>query len=209
MKLSEFVKHMPKPSVTIITGRRGSGKDVTAAALAEELHKYTGKTIYSNYNPRQYKLPDYWKMRGVSWREKSITLISDAELELFSREWQKQPHTAYIQVAAVSRHKDIDFIHTTQTSTLLDKETVIQLDVLLFKEPSTLADRFERTEIRDLTQEAVNIFKDKSQQEKWETAYAYTHTGAYTITDIKKPPYWTEEMSKMFGQQQSWWQRIA
>ena len=210
MKLFDFVNKIPRPSVVMITGRRGSGKDVTAVALAEEIHSLTGKRIVSSYNPQQNKLPKYWEMRGFSWKENSITLISDAELELFSRDWHQQPHKAYIEVAAVSRHKDIDFIHTTQTSTLMDKESVVQLDVLMFKEPSALADRFERPEIRDLVEEAKSKFPDTlSQRAKWETAYAYTHTGSYLITDIKKPPYWNDSMSKMFGaDQQPFWRKL-
>lgn len=197
----------------MITGRRGSGKDVTAVALALELQKSTGKPVYSNYDPEKFKrLPKTWKHRkGDTYEPESIQLISDAHLEYFSRDWQQQISKALIKLVSVSRHRNIDFIYTTQLSTLLDRQAIANLDVLIFKEPSTLAADFERPELQSLTEQAKDYFHDgKTQNEKWKTAIAFTHTGTHEIRDIEKPKWFTEEMSKLYGQKdpEQQWEQI-
>lgn len=232
MRLEEFAKKIPKPSVTIITGRRGSGKDVTAVALALELQKNSRKPVYSNYDPRQFRLPRDWRFRtGNTFEPETVQLISDAHLEYFSRDWQSSPAETLVKVVSVSRHRNIDFIYTTQLSSLIDRQIISNIDVLLFKEPSLLAAEFERKELDQFTQEAQEYYQGietnnkgqiieskmqkhtLSQKEKWTTAVAFTHDGGKIIvTDIQKPAWFTEEMSKIFGQDdtkpQNLWEKI-
>lgn len=210
--MTQFIQQIPRPSVTVITGRRGSGKDVTAVAAAVELHKQTGKEVHSNYSPEEFKLPKYWKQRsGASFKENSIQLISDAHLDYFSRDWQSDMASTLIKIVSISRHNDIDFIWTTQLTSMLDRQMIANIDVIMMKEPSTLAAKFERPEVREMTETAVAYFSGMSQQQKWESAAAFTHIGEEYITDIKKPPFWTEKMSKLYAsnlQQKPLWQRI-
>jgi len=213
LNLEQFTAKLPKPSVILTTGRRGSGKDATACALAAELHRQTGKPVFSPYDPSRFKLPKPWNLRsGNNYQPKTIQLVSDAHLEYFSREWQADLSTALVKLVSVSRHQDIDFIYTTQISSLLDKQAVSNIDCLLMKEPSTLADKFERPELKEITMEARVFFQGKSQTEKWRSALAFTHTGTYPVTDIDKPTWFTEDISKIFGQQPTeetpFWKRI-
>lgn len=211
MNLNSFGKTIPRPSVIAIFGRRGSGKDVTACALAEVLHKTTKKPIFSNYNPKEFRLPKHWHFRLATF-PKTIQLISDAHLEYFARDWQALPNKALIKMVSISRHNNIDFVWTSQLTTMLDRQMIANLDAIIFKQPSALAERFERSEIRDISLQAKGIFEDQPDQTaKWETAYAYTHTGEYTIKGIKKPAYFTENMSKVFGREaakKGFWKRL-
>jgi energy-coupling factor transporter ATP-binding protein EcfA2 len=224
---------MPKPSVTIITGRRGSGKDVTAVALALAIQEETEKPVLSNYDPGRFKLPRDWRLRpGNAFEANSVQLISDAHLEYFSRDWQSSPAETLVKVVSVSRHRNIDFIYTTQLSSLIDRQVISNIDVMIFKEPSLLAAEFERKELDEFTKQAQEYYyrgsesrnpKDHenlawrqqklSQMEKWTTAIAFTHDkGKIIVTDINKPAWFTEEMSKIFGQtsedKQHFWERI-
>lgn len=235
LRLDQFAKQMPKPSVTIITGRRGSGKDVTAVALALALQENTGKPVLSNYDPGRFRLPRDWRLRpGDKFDPNTIQLISDAHLEYFSRDWQSSPAETLVKVVSVSRHRDIDFIYTTQLSSLIDRQVISNIDVMIFKEPSLLAAEFERKELDEFTAQAQQYYSGQidcyeidenkrlvtsnpkhkmSQQEKWTTAVAFTHDkGKIVVTDIQKPPWFTEEMSKIFGGQQEdkthFWERL-
>lgn len=219
MSLSQFTSKIPRPSVIIITGRRGSGKDVTACALAEEIHKQTDKPVYSNYDPEQFsQLPKYWKLRrNPDFTAKeycgTIQLVSDAHLDYFSRDWQSDLAGTLVKVVSISRHRDIDIIYTTQMTSLLDRQVVSNIDVFVVKEPSLLAPRMERPEIRDLTQGSAPFFEGRSQKEKWETAVCYTHETAKPtiVTGIKRPAWFSEEMSKIFAgdtPEEPVWERI-
>jgi hypothetical protein len=214
LNLALFTKKLPKPSVTIITGRRGSGKDVTAVCEAFTIQQATKKPVYSSYDPGRFKLPHDWRLRvSNSYESNSIQLVSDAHLEYFYAEWHTDLAAALVKLVSVSRHKDIDFVYTTQTSSLFTRRALEQVDCLILKEQSFLADKLERAEVQDFVLEANAYYSGKSQSVKWTTALAFTHEGRFEITDIQKPPWFTEEMSKIYGGakmdgENSWWKKL-
>lgn len=200
MGVDEIVDRLPDPAVGVITGKRGSGKDVTAASMAVELQKRTGKTVYSNWSPVKFRLPENWKLRrGLSTPKDAIILQSDAHLELFARDWRTDEASAFIKFLSISRHRNTDVIATTQLTRLIDAQLVATSDFIIFKEPSAVADRLERPEMRDLTAEARPTFQGKTRLQKLKAAWVVTHDGSFEVAGIEKPPFWTEEMSKMFG----------
>ena len=162
--LSQFTKRLPKPSVTIITGRRGSGKDVTAVCLALETQKQTQLPVYSSYDPGRFKLPDQWRLRTNNvYESNSIQLVSDAHLEYFYADWHTDLASALVKLVSVSRHKNIHFIYTTQTSSLFTRRALEQVDCLILKEQSFLADKLERAEVQDFVLDANNYYQGMSQ----------------------------------------------
>ncbi len=68
-----------------------------------------------------------------------------------------------------------------------------------------MADRFERQELRDLTDEAAGVFRGLDERARWERALVFQHRrdvgqeGFLIVDGIKKPGFFTEEMSKVFG----------
>jgi len=208
--MSGFVKAMPRPIVVLITGRRGSGKDVTAVVLAEAIHHQTGKLIYSHYNPEEFPLPKHWRERRWNhYQANTIQLIGDAHLSYFSRDWQQDLAKTLIKIISVTRHDDIDVIYTTQMTSLIDRQVIGNVDALIFKEPSAIAAKFERPELKELTANANIYFEGYNQTEKWSHAYAFTHLDEFSIIGIKMPDYYTEKMSKnMAGTQTGFWKKI-
>lgn len=211
--VKEILNRMGGSGIVIVTGRRGSGKDVTATRIALDRQKETGRQVLSNYDPYRFRLPRGWKLRrGASTPKDSIVLQSDAQLELFAREWHLEEHAAVIKWLTIARHRDSDAIMTTQLARILDVNVIDMADAIVFKEPSALAPYLERGEIRSLTARAARVFgltenedgefEDTgkfSKKEKWEMAWVFTHTGSFLVTGIRKPPFWTEEMSKSYG----------
>jgi hypothetical protein len=134
---------------------------------------------------------------------------------------------ALVKLVSVSRHKDIDFIYTTQTSSLFTRRALEQVDCLILKEQSFLADKLERAEVQDFVLDANQYYSTYpkaddeykqghvSQTWKWEHALAFTHEGRFEIEGIKKPAWFTEEMSKIYGgakmegqQVEPWWKKL-
>lgn len=216
LTLDQFTKRLPKPSVTIITGRRGSGKDVTAVSLALEIQKQTELPVYSSYDPGRFKLPHDWRLRSNNvYESNSIQLVSDAHIEYFYAEWHTDLAAALVKLVSVSRHKNIYFIYTTQTSSLFTRRALEQVDCLILKEQSFLADKLERAEVQDFVLDANQYYQSMSQAEKWENALAFTHQGRFEISGIKKPAWFTEEMSKIYGgakmegqEVKPWWNKL-
>ena len=193
---------LPEPAVVLITGRRGSGKDVTAVDLAQAIHKKTKKPVFSNYDPYIFKVPKGWKRRrGMSTPSDAIIIQSDAHLDLFAREWRTDHATAFIKFLSIARHRGTDVISTTQLSILLDRQVVATADAMIFKEPSALAGRMERGEIRNLTEEAGERFLGLSQAERWGRVVVFTHQKGIQVVDgVKKPRWFTEKASKIYGE---------
>lgn len=222
LTLDQFTRKLPKPSVTIITGRRGSGKDVTAVCLAQEIQTRTGKPVYSSYDPGRFKLPHDWRLRSSNvYESNTVQLVSDAHLEYFYAEWHTDMAAALVKLVSVSRHKDIDFIYTTQTSSLFTRRALEQVDCLILKEQSFLADKLERAEVQDFVLDANQYYMSDqklgwhSQEWKWEHALAFTHEGRFEIEGIEKPAWFTEEMSKIYGgakmegqETKPWWNKL-
>lgn len=206
MQLKTLIKSLPEPAVILIVGRRGSGKDVTAHQAARELSRcntckipvYT-KYIYVDLKPEKYGLPEYFRMFDRKFYESTIILLSDAHLSLYSREWGTDFNKTMDKIQTIARHRNIDIIYTTQQTRRLDINIVAGVDCILFKEPSLMAYKFERQEIKDMTEQTKTYFSDKPKKWKWEHALAFTHTGIHKVENIKKPYYWTEELSKAYG----------
>lgn len=199
MQLKSLAENLPKPSVILIAGARGSGKDVTAHQTARAIHTITRKQILIDLKPEQYALPLYFIEFEGQFYNNSIMLLSDAHLTLYAREWGTDYNKTIDKFITISRHKNVDFIFTTQETTRMDRNIVTAVDAIIWKEPSTLAAEFERPEIRKLVLEANKVFEGKGKKEKWSLAYAVTQSGNHVITDIKLPFYWSEELSKRYG----------
>lgn len=201
MYLKTLINSLPRPSVILIVGRRGSGKDVTAHEVARVLSKIHGKHIYISLQPERYNLPGYFKNFKRKFVPDSVLLLSDAHLSLYSREWRTNFSKTMDKLQTISRHRNIDIIYTTQQTRRLDINIVAGVDCIIFKEPSMLAAEFERPEIRKMTEIAQLWFKDRSQKIKWGRAVAFTPQGEFRLEYIKKPYYWSEELSKAYGQE--------
>lgn len=194
----------PRPSIYIIIGRRGSGKDVTGAALSDALHKITGKLVYSSIDPAKYELPKYYRRAsGNKQPSDAILYLSDVHLmDLYARDWRDDESNSFIKWLSIVRHRGTDVVLTTQLTKLIDVQVIATLDALIIKEPSALAERLERPEVRDIIEDAAQHFTG-SQKRRWEMAYVYTHDiqhKGFVVEGIKKPGWWTEEISKAFSE---------
>ena len=82
---------------------------------------------------------------------------------------------------------------------------VASIDALICKEPSLLADRFERPEVKDITEEAKRYFPEGMSEgeklAKWRRAYVLTDSyPPFVAENIDKPAWYTDEMSRIFAE---------
>ena len=206
MKLETAVNSLPRPCTILIVGRRGSGKDVTSHQIAGILARadYPSpfrKKVYSGMEPERYNLPSHFQKYKRRLPPNSVLLLSDAHLTLYAREWGTPFNRTMDKLQTISRKRNLDIIYNTQQTRRLDINIVSGVDFLMFKEPSLMAMKFERPEIRKMTEQAYKFFEDQTQQEKWRRAVAFTSAGELHITNIEKPEYWTEKLSKRYGRE--------
>jgi len=189
--------------MVLIEGARGSGKDVTAHQTVREMSRCQTckvstylKPIYINLEPKKYHLPHYFKKWDRKFRNNSVLYLTDAHLEYYSMEWATKKASTLIKLMNISRHKNIDMVWTTLLASDIPRGVVKRMDASIYKEPIFRAERYERYELRDEVMEAKTFFEGKTKKEKWETALVFTQKGKFKVQGIKKPFYWSEELSK-------------
>lgn len=209
--MNRLLKDIPVgSSVGIGLGRRGSGKTAKAYSLATALHNRRNTPVYC-FKPKNVFLPSYFKnMRRLDSKNSnkalwlpshnSILLLDDAHLKAHAREWFDDFNIMLDKLQTLARHRNIDIYYTTQQTSRIDKNIIAGVDYLVFSEPSILAPEFERKEIRSLTEEAAEKFKGLTQKEAWQTAFIVTHRRKFVLKDVKLPYYWSEGLSKTYGE---------
>lgn len=182
---------------------------MTGAALVDALHKWyrrrsIDRPVISTLNPEHANLPEYFKPLGRDRQpSNSILYLSDVHLkDLYAREWREDESNEFIKWLSIVRHRDTDIILTSQLTKLIDVQVVATLDALIIKEPSAMAQRLERQEVRSIIEEAAPHFTG-SRLKRWERAFVFGHDinePTFIVDGIKKPGWWTEELSKSFSQ---------
>lgn len=94
-------------------------------------------------------------------------------------------------IQGIRRHRNLDFIWDVQNSGALDIDVLRAADCLILKEPSALQSDFERPALRKRYERAG----DSGVEWSIYNAYVYTHRKEFVLEEIKKPPYWNEEIS--------------
>ena len=84
----------------------------------------------------------------------------------------------------------------------IDRNIAARADMLVFCEPSLLAEDSERLFIRKYVKEANVVFEGLTELEAKQTAYIVTHRHKFKLEKIKLPYYWSEKLSLSYGKVQ-------
>ncbi|RLF60549.1 MAG: hypothetical protein DRN25_02365, partial [Thermoplasmata archaeon] len=99
-------------------------------------------------------------------------------------------------LAGLVGQKEIVALFITQQSRKLDVGVISAADGLFFKMPSMLQAKFERPEIRRLSESVYEKFKSIDDNKK---VYTYVMTDDFEgFVTNPTPTFWTEELSKEF-----------
>ncbi|ASJ11251.1 hypothetical protein A3L12_08065 [Thermococcus sp. P6] len=214
---------LPEPFVVLILGMRGAGK----TALGHYLLEYFGeqgkrKPAYIIGFPahKRHLLPSWIKpLDELYFPDNSVVLLHEAHFYLHARRSMNDQNIEIDKLITVSRHKNVDIIIETQQSFRLDKNVVAEVDALIFRAPELMQERFERQEVRFITNRAkeafspyikeYNVVRDgevvgrymKLLPEAKKKAYIYgkNYEGMFPH-DIPLPSYWSDEISRAYGE---------
>jgi predicted AAA+ superfamily ATPase len=190
-----------RPSVILVQGRRGSGKSSLGYYLVDKYgSKYNvGKYVVGLPEDKWFLLPDNITPLGIDDElpSHSIIFIDEAGMLFYARESQSSFNKKIDKLLSISRHKDQIIILATHNSRKLDVGIVMDCDALVFKEPSKLYAKFDRKEIKEMTQYALNKFSfiDK----KKELSVVFSHDFDGKIIHNGLPHFWSEEISEAYS----------
>lgn len=188
-----FKKILERSEVILITGRRGAGKTALGYYILEQ-----------SPNPYVFGLPEgAWQYLPESITplkslenlpEKATIFIDEAALWFYSRSSSQKLNKYISQLVTEARHQEQLLIFATHTLRKLDIGVVMDADTIFFKEPSFLHSKFERSEIREITEEVMKQFSRlKEDRRKYTYVLSHDYEG-FIKTPL--PSFWCDELSK-------------
>lgn len=196
---TDLVDLLGVPSVSLVLGKRGSGKTAFGYRVLEEARD-------RNLTPHVIGLPkDKWRLLPdyiepiedpTEMSDDSAVLMDESYQYMFAREHGTSFNKMMAKLLGIVRQKNQLFMFATHLARKLDVSAVYDSDNIVFREPSFLHARMERREIRDLIGDASDFFEEEPNPVK--SAYVVTPDGAEGIS-VELPSFWSEELSRAFA----------
>jgi len=195
----DLVNLLGIPSVSLILGRRGSGKTAFGYKVLEEARSHN-LTPYVMGLPENkwHLLPNYIRPieSPAEIGDDSAVLMDESYQYMFAREHSTSFNKMMAKLLGIVRQKNQLFMFATHLARKLDVSAVYDSDNIVFREPSFLHSRMERREIRSLIEDASKFFGEVSDPVKF--AYVITSKGTREV-DVDLPSFWSEELSRAFA----------
>ena len=213
---------LDEPFVVLILGERGGGKTALGHLLLE-LFSDQGrrKPAYVIGFPmhKRHLLPDWiTPLDEFYFPDNSVVLLHEAHFYLHARRSMESGHLEIDKLITISRHKNVDIIVETQQSFRLDRNIVAEVDAIIFRVPELMQEKFERPEVRWITQMAKEAFRPfvkeytvkkdgkaiaryrevSPEAKKHAFIYSKKYVGMYPHK-IPLPSYWNDEISRAYG----------
>jgi hypothetical protein len=196
------LEQIPNSGYGIITGDIGSGKSVMGYAVLEAVGDDRKKTKYvycppaslANMLPKHINIT--YDLSDIP--NNSIILADEAYLSFYSREFQKDANKFIDKLGGIARHKDMIFVFISQMLRRLDISIVASARFLIFKKPSLLQSKFDRPEIRSLTEKAYNEIKKVKDYHKCCYLISSDYDGIVKNSN-GVPSWWNEDISKCYA----------
>lgn len=193
------------PSVSLLVGKRGSGKTALGCFALERAHERGLKSyIMGLPSSKRNLLPDYIKLISTidNVPDDSVVFCDESYLYLFAREHPKSFNRWMSKLMGVSRQKNWTLIFSSHTARKLDIGIVLDADNLVIRQPSWLHVKYERQELRELIEPAAKFFKKGilklKDKDPVKYAYIYTEKG-FNIVTVPLPEFWSEDLSRAFS----------
>jgi len=187
------------PSIAVITGRRGSGKSALGYHLLDLLHEKSLETYVLGLPRDKWDLlPDYIKpvVDVEEIPEDSATFIDEASLHYHAYKWGTNEVLMMDSIISTSRQKSQTIFFATHSTRKFAIPILMDVDFLFFKEPSLIQSKFDRVEIRKLTEKAFSFFNTiKEDKRKFSYVFSDSYEGPY---ENPLPKYWCDSLSRAY-----------
>ncbi len=182
--------------IGIILGARGTGKSAFGIKLLENIYsKKKSKCFAMGF--RKEDLPSW--IESVESTEQikpnSYVLIDEGGILFSSRKSMTNANKILSDLILISRHKNLTILFISQNSSNLEINAIRQADFLALKPNSLLQKDFERKKIKDIYDEAGDLF-EKYKEDKGLT-YIYSNEFKGFISN-PLPSFWNKNLSKEF-----------
>jgi hypothetical protein len=185
----------------LIAGRRKSGKSALMYRLAEIAYNLRPRPVYVVNLPESAStlLPEWIRPLHKSQIDKvtdSILLFEESALIAFSRSWYSSFNKLLSKLNAIAYHKRQSHIYVVQNMSLLDRNVISMIDVLILKEYNYVQYKLEREELREIVGTAAVMLRQIPPAERVKYAVVI---GLYDyppfLLEYRLPTFWKEELA--------------
>ena len=184
-----------------IFGKRGSGKSAAGYAILEYYNTKENAHVVGLGKEHWHLLPDtivplpldFQTLNDLPWH--STIFIDEAAQYFYARDSHKTLNKFISKLETDARKKDQLLVFATHTFRKLDIGVILDMDALMFKQPSMLHARFERKEILEMVKSAKREF-DRLPKSENRAKYAYLISDDYEgMIEVPLPSFWCDELS--------------
>lgn len=199
---NEWGRILRPPCAILVLGRRGKGKSALCYWLLELISKKYGLEAFVLGLPKEKRdlLPDTITPLDIieDLPEGACILIDEASLRFYAKSYNTTEAKLMDQIVSVSRQKGQVLIFATHTARKFQATLLLDMDALIFKEPSLLHSKMERQETKDLTRVAREHFAKINEEDR--VKYAYVVSENYEGM-LKNPlvSWWSEDLSEAWA----------
>lgn len=186
------------PCVAVILGFRRKGKSALAWWLLERLHNKRKLAACCIGLPKRHHrlVPKWIKHYGdiTKLPKDAVVLVDEAALRFAARRFTSDPNVMMQALVALSGQKNQIILFVAHVSRLLDVETVMDSDIIIYKMPSLAHEKFERRETAEYTREARETLGKKGNPKRW-SYLVDSHEGRRGLLSNGLPSFWSETLS--------------
>ena len=198
LTIKSWEQAIKPPSTVVILGFRRKGKSALAWWLLERLHKKKGLTACCVGLPKKHRplVPKFIRhYDDISKLPKhAVVLVDEAGLRFTARRSHSDPNIMMQALIALSGQKGQVILFVAHVSRLLDVDSIMESDLVVFKMPSMAHVKFERREISEYTAEARKHLLTKSNPKRW-TYLVDFHEDRRGLLQNGLPSFWSEALS--------------
>ena len=192
-------------TVTVIIGKRGSGKSSLAYSILEESYPFVPCCVIGLSKEGASCLPEgigvYPNLKEAPFG--SVVLIDEAASQFPAQENVPRTRRALLESTIQARQRGQTLIFVTQDTSYSDKNIMRAADNLIIREPAPLQSEFDRREIREYLKKAEAGFSSL-QGDKRSVAYvAFSKKGFTGWITTRKPSFWSEKLSRAYANSSS------
>lgn len=181
--------------ITLVFGKRGSGKSALGFKILENIHSSAGRKC-AVLGVSESIMPSWIdSIEDVEKAENgSVVLVDEGAVAFGSRESMRSGNKELGKLLAIARHKNLSIIFITQNTGMIDKNVLKLADILMIKEGSLLQLEMERPEMKKFYEKATSAFAGLEGEKK---KYVYVIDSDFEgVISHSLPSFWSDSISK-------------
>lgn len=199
--MANIIKH---PSILLIIGGRDKGKSALGHNLVERFHNERKIPVYLLILPQ---LREKFKTLLPEWvnliediqdaPENCLILCDEASLSYHAHKWQKKETEIMENIISISRQRKQTIIFITHITRKFSI-TLLDIDILICKQPGLFHTLIERGGFKKLVEKAEAEFRKLPREEVKKCNYVFSEDfKGFIRTGLCS--YWSEELSEAFA----------